>query len=99
VPLANHSVVFMVRSLVPINYGECLDQIQEKLRGATSALRCAIDRDITSIASWHFSTGLFGSLVAANLFGRDESEEECFVFAQKDLDALRECCNARTSDR
>jgi hypothetical protein len=95
--LANHNIVFLMKSLAPINYGKCLDRIQDKLRGASSALRCMIDRDLTSIGSWAWSTGLFGSIVAANLFGRAEKEEGAFVFKQKDLDRLSEGTQPRVS--
>ena len=80
----------MLKSLCPINCGECVDQIQEKLHKAAPALRCTIDRNITSIASWNWSTGVFGGLVAANHFGREE-DGGAFVFAQKDLDGLSTC--------
>lgn len=100
---ANHNIAYVVKSLVmaiSIDYGECLGPVQDKLRGAAAALRVLIDRDIVSIASWHWSTGHYGSQVAASLFGRDE-DGSAFAFKQKDMDALSErhsprACNLAT---
>jgi len=66
--------------------GEALPQIEEKLRAVPSLLRNLIDANITFMVGAGCTTGAFGTIVAANLFGKDE--DNAFDFAQKDIDGV-----------
>jgi hypothetical protein len=70
--------------------GAALGQIEDRLRSIPSALRYLKDSKIAHIESFGFSTGTFGTIVGATLYGKDEDNTFGFV---------RECHQALVSAR
>eukprot|EP01043_Picozoa_sp_COSAG02_P051086 COSAG02_NODE_5334_length_4430_cov_2.102517_1_plen_616_part_00 len=69
-----------------VDVGECAGAVIGKLRQSGSALRFLIDADFVLGRECGWTTGVFGSIVVANLFGRDEESE--FGFRQADVDGM-----------
>jgi hypothetical protein len=61
--------------------GKALGQIEEKLRAIPSALRFLVDNKIDWLGDFGLSSGVFGTIIAANLWGK--SEENTFGFARE----------------
>ena len=55
-----------------------------KLRTLASTLRFLADSEIDFIAESGLTSGVFGTLIAANLFGKDEDERN-FGLTQRDI--------------
>lgn len=70
--------VFSMMLLTTLD-GAALSQIEDKLRAIPSALRYLKDSKITHIESFGFSAGTFGTIIGANLYGRDEDNTFGFV--------------------
>ncbi len=64
--------------------GSALCQIDAKLRTLASTLRFLADSEIDFIAESGLTSGVFGTLIAANVFGKDE-EENSFGLTQRDI--------------
>eukprot|EP01052_Picozoa_sp_SAG31_P018836 SAG31_NODE_1350_length_8681_cov_14.408879_4_plen_466_part_00 len=86
----------LLGSILAINSGACLAQIESKLRGSTAvkaAVRYLIDQDlIWSVGMAGFSTGMFGTMAAVSLWGREEDDGDSFRFSQPHIDALLAHC-------
>eukprot|EP01043_Picozoa_sp_COSAG02_P026527 COSAG02_NODE_1532_length_12086_cov_6.489447_7_plen_474_part_00 len=87
---ASVTAVFVLQTCdaITINDGRCLPQIQEMIRSAKSALRFCAEEG-AHLAFWAdagLTTGVFATLVAASLYGKDE--EGAFELKQKDIDDL-----------
>lgn len=65
-------------------HGECLAEIEEKYREHRVALRYMIDHPVCHCIEQGWSTNSLGTIIAAQLFGRDE--ENAFGFKQEDVD-------------
>jgi hypothetical protein len=64
--------------------GEALPQIEDKLRGIPFVLRYVKDSTITFLSDFGMTAGAFATIVAANLWGKDEDNpfgfaRECYV--------------------
>jgi len=71
----NYGPLWLLKVLV----GEALGQIEDKLRAElTSALRYIKDAKMTHCADCGMTSGVMGTVIAANLYGRDE--ENVFGF-------------------
>jgi hypothetical protein len=77
----------VLQAMAQLNEGSCLPQIEDKFRKAEKALRFCIDcgNDIKIVAAFGWTAGVYGTIVAANLFGKEEDSD--FQFAQHDIDA------------
>jgi hypothetical protein len=61
--------------------GEALGQIEDKVRAIPSALRYMKDSQIMLMEDFGLSAGVFGTIVAANVYGKDE--DNTFGFARE----------------
>ena len=64
--------------------GSAVSQIDAKLRPLASTLRFLADSQIDFLVESGLTSGVFGTLIAANLFGKDE-EENSFGLTQRDI--------------
>ena len=69
--------------------GEALGEIEDKFRAAKSALRFIIDHEVCHSAHQGRTTGAVGTILAAQLYGKDE--DNSFGFKQADIDKCK--CN------
>jgi hypothetical protein len=74
-------VVYGLLGFLSVLDGEALPQIEEKLRAIPSALRCVKDSKMTLLADFGLTASIFATIVAANLWGKDEDNP--FGFARK----------------
>lgn len=73
-------------TLEKIDSGHCLPQIEEKVRGAEGALRFCMDSGLAHTTDLGLTAGVHGSILAANVFGKEESGG--FEFKQQDIEGL-----------
>jgi hypothetical protein len=79
-------------------FGEKIEEIEEKIREETNALRYVIDNNVIFMAPYGLQSSTMGMICAANLFGKDEdntfgiTREEVDSFI--DLDAELMACNS-----
>ena len=59
--------------------GEAIGQIQDKLRAAPAMLRFMVDSNIVSVEFLGQTSGVLGTVLAANLYGKDEDNAFGFV--------------------
>jgi len=61
--------------------GKGLGRIEDKIRAIPSALRYVKDSNLSNFVDFGMTAGVYGTIVAANLFGKDEENE--FGFARE----------------
>ena len=61
--------------------GEALDQVEDKVRAIPSALRYVKDSQLGHCTHFGTTCGVYGTIVAANLYGKDE--DNTFGFARE----------------
>eukprot|EP01046_Picozoa_sp_COSAG06_P019444 COSAG06_NODE_1387_length_9616_cov_4.512136_2_plen_428_part_00 len=66
------------------------EPIKDKLRAEPAAMRFALDHDQYCFGSFKMQTSTHGTMVAANVFGRDE--DGGFSFAQREIDSVIYTC-------
>ena len=66
--------------------GEALPEIEAKVRAAPEMLRFLVDNKIAHCEDFGFTSATFGSIVAAQCYGRDE--DNTFRFAESEVDGF-----------
>ena len=66
--------------------GEALDQVYDKLRAASSALRYAKTHKMAHYEAVGMTSGVLATIVAANIYGKDE--DNTFGFTEEDIDGF-----------
>jgi hypothetical protein len=69
--------------LLMVMDGRSLSAIEDQIRGIPSALRYVKESKITNCSDLGMSCSVFGTIVAANLWGKDE--DNSFGFVQRDV--------------
>ena len=72
--------------LLMVMDGRSLPAIEDQIRGIPSALRYVKESKITNCSDLGMSCSVFGTIVAANLWGKDE--DNSFGFVQRDVDGF-----------